>query len=114
MAEKRKDYKGKGMKGKHGMKGKKGIKSRGERMEKMDLTPAQQTRMKEINAAAKAKREAVKNNASLTDEAKKQQMTQIRKETLDARKKVLTAEQLKKMEEYRKNRPAKGQRTVKK
>ena len=111
MAEKRKEFKAKGMKGREGMKSHRG---KGNKMQQLDLTPAQQSRMKEINDAAKTKREAVKNNTSLTDEAKKAQMTQIRKETMQARKQVLTAEQLKKIEDYKKNKPAKGTKPAKK
>ncbi len=110
MAEKRKAYAGKA---KHG-KGMKRGHGKFDKMEKLDLTPAQQARMKEINDGSRAQMEEVKKNTSLTDEARKQQMMQIRKQTMEARKQVLTAEQLKKMQEMKKDRPAKAARSVKK
>ena len=116
MAEKRKNFKEGKYEGKN-----KGTNARADkqgRFEKMktelSLTDDQAAKLKAQNQALKAKREAIKNDQSLTKEAKKEKMTALRNEAKEQRKSILTVEQMKKMEQLKKDRKDKGSRKARK
>jgi len=71
----------------------------------LGLSDAQVTRMKAQRETVAAKRKAIMDNASLSREQKKTQMIALKNESKEERKKIFTPEQLKKMEELKKNRP---------
>lgn len=60
---------------------------------KLDLTDAQKKQMKENQERFKTQREAVKNDASLTQEQKKSKMMEIQKASREMNEKILTKEQ---------------------
>ena len=78
------------------------------RMDKMktnlNLTDDQVAKLKANRAANHAKAENIKNNESLSREQKKEQMMALKAEAKTQHGKILTAEQLKKKEEMKKNR----------
>lgn len=120
MAEKRKSYEGKGkFEGKKGMKGKgmkgKGMKGQhGDMKAQLGLTDDQVTKLKAQKTAMKAKRDAIKNDQTLTQEAKKDKMKALKAEAKTQRKSILTAEQIQKMEALKKDHKAKGYKKAKK
>ncbi len=77
------------------------------RMDKMkttlNLSDDQVAKLKAQRSNMHAKAESIKNNASLSREQKKDQMMALKAEAKDQHSKILTAEQLKKQEEMRKN-----------
>jgi Spy/CpxP family protein refolding chaperone len=78
-----------------------------DRLEKMkaelSLTDQQVAKLKASHEAMGVKTKAIRENASLTDDAKKDQMKEVFKKQKEDMKSILTEEQLKKMEENRKN-----------
>ena len=78
------------MKGQKGMKGEKGMKG-------LDLTADQQAKMKDIRSKMQTESMAIKNNTSLTQEQKKQQMQVLRKSNKEQMNQILTPEQKLKM-----------------
>lgn len=79
------------------------------RMDKMKselgLSEAQVTQLKSQREATGAKMKAIKENESLSREQKKEQMMALKSESKAAHQKIFTADQLKKLEEMKKNRP---------
>ena len=82
--KKMKDHEG--MKGEHGMKG-------------MDLSQDQQTKMKDMRTKMKTESMAIKNNSSLTEDQKKQQIQELRKGNMEQMNQLLTPEQKLKMKD---------------
>lgn len=82
----------KGMKGKRGMKGSQSIKG-GQAMKGMDLTQDQQAKMKVIRSKMQSQSTVIKNNSSLTEDQKKQQIQELRKSNMAQMNQVLTPEQ---------------------
>ena len=82
------------------------------RMDKMKselgLSEAQVAQLKSQREATGAKMKAIRENESLDREQKKAQMMALKSESKAAHQKILTPEQLKKMEELKKNRPDKN------
>jgi Spy/CpxP family protein refolding chaperone len=80
-----------------------------ERMEGMKkelaLSEAQGQKIKALNEEFKTKAQAIKNNASLTDQQRKEQFNSLNEERKTRMKAILTAEQLQKLE----SRKGKGQ-----
>lgn len=78
------------------------------RMEKMktnlSLTDAQVAKMQGQRKSVKDQSKAIRDNASLTDEQKKEQLMNLRKTSHDNMDKILTADQIKKRDELRNNR----------
>ena len=78
------------------------------RMDKMktnlNLTDDQVSKLKAQHLTMKAKAEKIKTNESLSREQKKEQMMALKAEAKTQHGKILTAEQLKKKEEMKKNR----------
>jgi Spy/CpxP family protein refolding chaperone len=70
--------------------------------EKLGLTPDQQNKMKDLFVATHQQREAVLKNASLTNEQKQTQLSQIRQSSKAQLATILTPEQLVKFQHMRK------------
>lgn len=106
MAEKRGNFEGKD-------KNKQG-KDFGKMKEELSLTDDQSAKLKAQHQALKARMEAIKNDQSLSKEAKKEKMMALKNEAKEQRKSILTAEQMKKMEEFKKDRKDKSSRKARK
>jgi len=76
--------------------------SRKERIKDLDLTKEQRIKMKEINQAGKAAKDAIDNNASLSDQEKKKQLRELNKDQAQKIQAILTPEQ---REKFKANRP---------
>ena len=70
----------------------------------LGLTSDQVAKMKADRENFKAKAEAIKNNTSLSENQKKEQFMQLRKEREESLKSYLNADQIKKMEEMKSKR----------
>jgi len=70
--------------------------SRKERFKELDLTREQKSKLKEIMQANKAAKEAVENNAQLSDTDKKKQIKELQKEQAQKIQSILTPEQIEK------------------
>ena len=79
--------------------------SRKERFRELDLTREQKGKMKEIMQSGKAAKEAIENNASLSDQDKKKQMRELQKAHMQKIQAILTPEQLEKFKASRQNNP---------
>jgi Spy/CpxP family protein refolding chaperone len=97
-SQKEKGYE-KGMKGQKRMKGEKGMKHDRD-MKGLNLTQDQQTKMKELRPKMQSESMAIKNNSSLTEEQKKQQMQELRKNHKEQMNQLLTPEQKLKMKNH--------------
>lgn len=87
------------------------MKEMGERMAKeLGLTAEQQTQMKGLMEEERKAAEAVRADASLTPEQKKEKMKGIRQDFQTKRQALMTPEQRKKAEEFRANHPEGGMR----
>lgn len=76
----------------------------GNSMADLNLTADQQNKMKVLNEEMRTKSEAIRNDASLTQEQKREKSMELRKATGEKRKAILTAEQQKKWDEKMKER----------
>ena len=78
------------------------------RMDKMktdlNLTDEQVSKIKEQRESSISQAKAIKENASLTEDQKKEQLMNLRKTSKESVNSILTAEQLKKKEEIRNSR----------
>jgi len=70
--------------------------SRKERFRELDLTREQKSKLKEIMQANKAAKEAVENNAQLSDTDKKKQIKELQKAQAQKIQSILTPEQIEK------------------
>jgi len=70
--------------------------SRKERFKELDLTREQKSKLKEIMQANKAAKEAVENNAQLSDTDKKKQIKELQKAQAQKIQSILTPEQIEK------------------
>ncbi len=70
---------------------------------KLGLTDDQVAKMKSQRTDVQAKMQKIKNNESLSREQKREQMIALKSDIKEQRKKIFTPEQLKKMEEMKKN-----------
>ena len=93
-----------------GKKGEKFDKRLDAMKSKLSLSDDQVSKLKSQHEATKAKMEAIKGNQSLSPEDKKQQMMTLKDAAKAERKNILTAEQLKKFEEMKKDHK-KGKRS---
>ncbi|MFL5810998.1 MAG: Spy/CpxP family protein refolding chaperone [Flavisolibacter sp.] len=88
--------------------GEKGFK-RGESFQKeLNLTQDQKDKMARLRADSKTSFESIRKDQSLTDDQKKVKMHDLRKQQSEQMKSILTAEQLEKMNSFRKERAAKN------
>lgn len=86
-------------------------KQRGERMKtELGLTDEQSAKLQSNRKAMGEKMKALRENKSLTDEQKKEQMKELMKQQKENMKSVLTEEQLKKLQETKHKRPEGGDR----
>jgi protein CpxP len=97
MAEKRKDM----------------MDKRQDAIKDLNLSNDQAEKLKAHNQAVHEKMKAIKSNTSLSQEQKKAEMKNIQQWSKDERKKILTAEQLQKMEAMKKDRMKKGKGQMK-
>lgn len=91
------------MKERKGMKGERGMKG-------MDLSQDQQTKMKDLRSKMQTESMAIKNDSSLTQEQKKQQIQELRKNNMEQMNQLLTPDQKLKMKDRQdkmKNKDAK-------
>ena len=102
-AEQRKNFKGKG-------KGKGFVRGKGlEQMKsKLGLTDEQTAKLKANREGFHDKAKAIRSNASLSSDQKKEQMKALMKEQRESMKSIFTAEQLEKMKSARKARSNSG------
>lgn len=82
--------------------------------EKLSLTDDQSAKMKAQHEILKQRKQAIKNDASLSTEAKKSKMKDLKREASAQRKTVLTADQLAKMKELKKEHKDKNPKRAKK
>lgn len=78
-------------------------KGRKERMKELNLTKDQKDKMKEIMQAGKAAKDAIQNNAQLSDQDKKKQMRELQKEQALKVQAILTPEQREKFKASKPN-----------
>lgn len=79
--------------------------SRKERLKELDLTKEQRGKMKEIMQAGKASKDAIENNAQLSDQDKKKQLRELQKAQALKVQAILTPEQMEKFKASRQNNP---------
>ena len=72
-------------------------------MKDLNLTKAQQAQMKELHQNLKQQRDAIKNDASLTQDQKKAKMQELDKSQKEKMNSILTADQKAKMQADKKN-----------
>jgi len=82
--------------------------------EKLSLSDDQAAKLKAQHEIVKQKKMAIKNDASLSAEAKKARMQALKTEANDRRKSVLTESQNQKMEEFKKEHKNKNPKRAKK
>jgi Spy/CpxP family protein refolding chaperone len=75
-------------------------------IKKFNLPPHKQTKLKALNEYIKTKREAIKNDASLSDDQKKDAFRALMKENMKDRDAIYTPEQKALIEKSRKDRMA--------
>ena len=81
---------------------------KGQEMKKeLNLTAAQEAKMKQVRESYKAKFEALKENDTLTQEQKRAQMKELMEAQKEEMKSILTKEQQDKMQSLKKDRPMK-------
>jgi len=79
--------------------------SRKERMKELNLTREQKGKMKEIMQSGKTSKNAIENNAQLSDQEKKKQLRELQKEQAFKVQAILTPEQREKFKASRENNP---------
>lgn len=76
----------------------------------LNLTSDQSAKLKAQREASKSKIDAIQSNSSLSDEQKKAQIKEVKAASKADMKNILTAEQMKKMQEMKKDRHGKGRK----
>jgi Spy/CpxP family protein refolding chaperone len=76
----------------------------------LNLTSEQSAKLKANREASKAKMDAIRNNSSLTEEQKKAQIKELKKTSKADMKNILTAEQIQKMQQMKKEKHGKGRK----
>lgn len=74
-----------------------------EMMKDLNLTADQKAQMKEMRQSNKQQREAIKNDASLSQDQKTAKMKELHKSQMDKMNSILTPDQQSKMKTYRMN-----------
>lgn len=77
-------------------------------MAKLDLTEQQKTEIKALIESHREQCEAVRNDTTLSPDAKRTKIQELRQSSLEKIKALLNAEQVKKLEELMQNRPKPG------
>ncbi|MEO5782643.1 MAG: hypothetical protein ABIQ07_05190 [Ginsengibacter sp.] len=89
------------------------------KIKELDLSKQQKKVIKKYKKSDKVKVTAIKNNAALTEQQKKDQLMQLHKEKHNKLETILTPEQKEKMKQMKKDQPRRGvtnmpnERTVK-
>ena len=78
------------------------------KVKELDLSKQQKKEIKKYKKADKVKVTVIKNNAALTEQQKKDQLMQVRKEKDDKLETILTPEQKEKMKQMKKDQPRRG------
>ena len=78
---------------------------RKEKIRELDLTREQRGKMKEIMQSGKATKEAIENNAQLSDQEKKKQLREFKQTQAQKVQAILTPEQLAKFKANRQDKP---------
>jgi Spy/CpxP family protein refolding chaperone len=91
-----------------GQKGMRGQDHGGKIMKDLNLTDAQKTQMKANSESMKQQREAISNDASLSQDQKKAKMQELHKTQKDQMNSILTADQKAKMKADMQNRKGKN------
>ncbi len=106
-----------GQQGKDRKDGKRGHEGRGKGFEKMKtelgLSNDQATKLKALNEQSHTQMKAIRENTSLSEDVKKEQMKAVKENAKTQRQSILTAEQIKKMEELKKNHKKTDRKKVK-
>jgi len=79
-------------------------KGANQKMHQLDLTADQKTQMKSLHQSMQQQRNAVKNDAGLSADQKKEKMKDLRKTQMEKMNTILTPEQQAKMKEWREQR----------
>ncbi len=79
--------------------------TRKDRFKELDLTREQKGKLKEIMQTNKAAKEAIENNAQLSDQDKKKQMRALQKDQMQKIQVILTPEQREKFKASKPNNP---------
>ncbi len=79
--------------------------SQKDRLKELDLTKDQKAKVKEIRQSGKAAKEAIENNAELTDADKKKQTRLLQREQAQKIQAILTEEQRAKFKASKENNP---------
>ena len=79
--------------------------NRKERLKELDLTREQKGKMKEIMQSGKASKDAIENNAQLSETEKKKQVRELQKAQLLKIQSILTEEQKAKFQASKQNNP---------
>ncbi|MGI8583525.1 MAG: hypothetical protein ACR2KX_15105 [Chitinophagaceae bacterium] len=74
----------------------------------LDLSKQQKIQLKKYNKYYSAKKAAIYNNAALTEQQKKVQLTQLKNEEQEKLQVILTPEQKEKMKQMKKGQPRRG------
>ena len=83
-------------------------KERKEMMKALNLTKEQKAQLKSFHKSKKQEREAIKNNAGLSNEQKKEKTEQLHKERHAKLESILTPAQKERMKQMRENQPSRG------
>lgn len=78
------------------------------KVKELDLSKQQKKEIKKYKKADKVKVTVIKNNAALTEQQKKDQLIQLRKEKHDKLETILTPDQKEKMKQIKKDQPRRG------
>ena len=79
--------------------------SRKDRFKELDLTREQKVKMKEIMQSGKASKDAIENNAQLSEQDKKKQLRELQKAQMQKIQGILTPEQVEKFKASKQNNP---------
>ena len=78
------------------------------KVKEFDLSKQQKKEIKKYKKADKVKVASIKNNSAITEQQKKDQLIQLRKEKHDKLETILTPEQKEKMKQMKKDKPRRG------
>ena len=83
-------------------------KAKKEMVKQLHLTKQQKKQVKTFHKSTKEKKDVIKNNTSLTEPQKKEQLAQLKNEKHTKLEAILTAEQKEKLKQATENKPHRG------
>ena len=83
-------------------------KAKKEMVKKLHLTKQQKKQVKTFHKSTKEKKDIIKNNPSLTEPQKKEQLAQLKNEKHTKLEAILTPEQKEKLKQENENKPRRG------